>query len=336
MALPIGGKDAVVRDEAATWFERMRGPDAQRFRVDFERWRNGDTDRRDAYARAEENWALAGGLRATTMGATRAGLTPKRRWSISLPEPRYAFAGAALAIVLIVGSFYALRGAAPQAPMIAAARSPASTAVGQIRRERLEDGSTVILDTDSEVEIAYTKSIRVVRLIRGRARFEVAHDAGRPFIVEAAGRTVTARGTIFDVCAYGSAMRVSLLRGAIDVGYGTALRPAAGLVTHLRVGQSLRSALGGVAAEVRPAPRGEDQWVAGMLTFDGTPLSDVIDQTNRYSKAKIRLADPVLNGLKVTGAFRPLPIEELAAGLAAAFSLRVEAASNGDFILHPR
>ena len=33
----------------------------------------------------------------------------------------------------------------------------------------------------------------------GRALFDVAHDAGRPFVVEAGARQVTALGTRFDV-----------------------------------------------------------------------------------------------------------------------------------------
>ena len=329
-----GGKDEAVRQQAAVWFERMRGADAERYRAEFERWRRSDPEHANAYIRYEDHWALAGALRNTEMGHARQ-LTPKQRWSFALPSPRYAFAGAALIILLVVGSLFALNGAS-QPPQIALAGPPLSTPVGQIRQKHLDDGSTVTLDTDSLVEVAFSRSVRIVRLVRGRARFEVAHDAARPFIVEVAGRTVTARGTIFDVSLIGNGMKVSLLRGAIDVGSGTASQPISGPVARLKVGESFRAVAGKETPLVQPTLHGEEQWVAGMLTFDGASLSEVLDQTNRYSKIKIRIGDPALENLRVTGAFHPLPVDELAAALAAAFSLRVEHASNGDLVLQPR
>jgi len=75
------------------------------------------------------------------------------------------------------------------------------------------------------------------------------------------------------------------------------------------------------------------QWVTGMLSFDGTPLAQVLDQTNRYSATKIRLGSRALEGLQVTGAFRPLPVKGLAESLAATFSLKVKQMPDGGFLL---
>ena len=66
-----GGNDEAVRQEAAVWFERMRGADAERYRAEFGRWRQRDPRHAHAYTRFEDHWALAGALRTTEMGHAR-------------------------------------------------------------------------------------------------------------------------------------------------------------------------------------------------------------------------------------------------------------------------
>lgn len=336
MSSPSGGgaTGEALREEAATWFATMRGPDADRMQLDFERWRAGDPARREAYARIQQKFELTAALRHTETGRNRT--LPNAR-SNALPSlrARYAFAVAA-ALLLVIAASLAVLGSPFTRTPVAALAVPLSTQIGQIRRQRLSDGSLVTLDTDSQVEIDFTSNARVVRLVRGRARFDVAHETRRPFIVEAAGRTVTAKGTIFDVYSYGTGFGVSLLRGKIDVVKGKALQPVEGTITHLAAGQALRSVGDKALLDVKPVGRGETAWVSGMLSFDGISLAEVLHQTNRYSKSKIQLADPSLGILKVTGAFRPLPISDLAAGLAAALSLHAEQSPGGDIILQRR
>jgi transmembrane sensor len=62
-------------------------------------------------------------------------------------------------------------------------------------------------------------------------------------------------------------------------------------------------------------------------------LSAVLEETNRYSSRRISLGEPSLGAAKVTGAFRPLPVDELAASLAAALQLRVLRDASGNLTL---
>ena len=121
-----------------------------------------------------------------------------------------------------------------------------------------------------------------------------------------------------------------MFRGAVDV---RGLAPAGGVatVTRLAPGECFTDL--SRRPRVAKASPGLQQWVSGMLDFDAVPLGDVLEQTNRYSARKIRLGDPSLLAERVTGGFRPLPVDELAAALAAAFSLRVERSPQGDLIL---
>jgi transmembrane sensor len=318
------GRTDTIDDRAAEWFARMHGPDRDAAQLAFERWRAADPSHRAAYAEAERQWQTTAGMAGTAMG--RARQLPERHppfWQ--LPAARPGFALAAIVLALLAG-FWLLRAPArePSDSLVAAA-DPQATRVGEIRTFKLADGSTVTLDTDSAIDVSFSGDARVVRLTRGRARFDVFHDASRPFRVEAAGRTVTARGTLFDVGFEPEGVRVTLFRGAVDV---RGLAPAGGVaaVTRLAPGQCFTDIA--KRPRVAKASIGYQQWVSGMLDFDAVPLGDVLQQTNRYSAQKIQLGS-----LRVTGAFRPVPPDQLATSLAAAFSLRVERTSQGDFVL---
>lgn len=329
MTFAGSGRTDSIDDQAAEWFARMHGPDRDAAQLAFERWRAADPAHREAYAEAERQWQTTARLAGTEMGRTRR--LPERRppfWQ--LPAARPAFALAAVVLVLLAG-YWILRPPAQTLPAtLVAASDPKATRVGEIRTFKLVDGTSVTLDTDSAIDVEMSGTTRIVRLTRGRARFDVAHDASRPFRVEAAGRTVTARGTLFDVGFEPEGVRVTLFRGSVDV-RGLAAPGGVASVTRLAPGECFTDAAR--RPRVAKASTGSQQWVSGMLDFDAVPLGEVLQQTNRYSAQKLRLGDPSLAPLRVTGAFRPIPTDALAASLAAAFSLRIERSPEGDFIL---
>ncbi|MCW3837229.1 FecR family protein [Sphingomonas canadensis] len=316
--------------QAGMWFARMRGPDREALRPEFERWRDADPAHREAYEQAGGQWLETGGLADTEMGRNRH--LPERRPPIwEMPGARPAFAAIALLLVVVAGFWFLRSPSGVPGGAVVALAEPQETRVGEIRTVKLADGSTVTLDTDSAIEVRLSGDLRQVRLVRGRARFDVAHDPARPFRVEAGGRTVTALGTLFDVGFEPGGVRVSLFRGSVDV-RGLAPAGSVAAVTRLAPGECFTDLTR--RPQVAKASPGLQQWVSGMLDFDGVPLGDVLEQTNRYSQRKIRLGDPSLAAQRVTGGFRPLPVDELAAALAAAFSLRVERSPQGDLILH--
>lgn len=336
MALLGGGDSAAdaTGREASAWFARMRGPEAEMSRFDFERWRARDPRNREAYARIERRWQLGEGLAGSPLAQEHFAAV-NRRSAFARPGPRAVFASAIVALLIGGGSFFLWRGDAPRPVAVARAGTPLETRVGEIHRLRLADGTIVTLDTDSAIEPLFTGQTRVVRLSRGRARFDVAREAGRPFMVEAGARTIIDRGTVFDVVLGREGVKVVLLRGAVEIRYRGS-RGAGVPVARLVPGQVFADAPAGGVALVSAAAGGSEQWVRGMLSFDGAPLEQVIAEANRYSAHKIRLGEPSLAGLRVTGTFHATPPDALAAILAATFNLRVEHDAQGDFILHAR
>ena len=81
----------------------------------------------------------------------------------------------------------------------------------------LQDGSQVTLDTSSSIRVEESDSRRLVRLLAGRARFQVARDPARPFIVRAGGQQVIALGTVFTVTSEADQTSIVLENGQVMV-----------------------------------------------------------------------------------------------------------------------
>ena len=92
-----------------------------------------------------------------------------------------------------------------------------TTQIGEQRLEQLPDGSSVQLNTASEVEIDFSSGKRKVRLLQGEAHFTVAHDKSRPFEVFAGNGMVRAVGTAFSVYLKDKDVEVTVTEGRVDI-----------------------------------------------------------------------------------------------------------------------
>lgn len=208
-----------------------------------------------------------------------------------------------------------------------------ATKVGEIREVPLPDGTRMTLDTKTTVVVEIRPDLRQVTLREGRARFAVAGEDERPFVVEAGRTRVSGRNTTFDVALNGGTATVQPVRGSISVelaGAGAQPQPV-----QLAPGQVVSVSSSGERLQRRPASRPESLWPSGMLEFDNTPLAQALAEANRYGRARISLADPSLEALRVSGTFRAGDLEGLARSLEAAFGLRLEREDGQRLILHP-
>lgn len=315
-------------EQATNWFGRMRGPDAEVHRAAFEEWLAADPHNPEAYAILESAWQETGVSGGTAYANNRA--LEHYGPTFGLTMPRVAVTAAAAAAVLLVFLWPAARGPVPQ-PIVAPQLM--QTALGEIRTIALADGSKITLDTDSQVKVSFAADARRVELARGRARFEVSADPSRIFVVDAGNREIATREGRFDATVLPRRITISAWRGPIEIrDRGTTITSA--VLFSLAPGQSLDFDPGAKSApRAKAADKGSEQWPTGMLVFHSAPLSDVLAETNRYSGKHIMLGDVSLGALRVTGTFRPVPIDALAASLAAALNLRIGAAPDGNIVL---
>ncbi len=313
-----------IHDAAEDWLARLAGHSDPATERAFTTWLDADPRHRIAYDRIKRDWQLGTLLGERPVGQTRSlGRAPF--WMRQKTHVAAATLGAAALLgVVTVGL---IRPGGPLAISTTAQAAIYETGVGEIRTVRLSDGSTVILDTATRLRAQFSDKERQFDLQQGRVRFHVAVDRMRSFHVQAAGADITALGTTFDVSMIGAKPMVTVLEGSVEL---RGLNAASDQARTLPVGKSMT--LDAPMAE-RVASPAEARWVSGMLALDATPLAEAVAAINRYNKVQIRLAEPFVPQVRVTGGFRVRDPEAFARAVATSFHLKVERPDSGTILL---
>lgn len=325
------GGEALAR-EAAHWFARMRSPDAEDGRAEFEAWLAEDSRHRSAYNRTSEIFAM-GKLLAE----------PDAPAPSPAPARRRGVLAAALATVVAcaigIGGWAALHysGPAPeQRETVAGATNHRriSTIAGEARVVRLGDGSIVRLGDRTVLDVDIGSARRGLRLVQGQARFEVAHEP-RPFVVFAGGGSVTARGTIFEVAlTRAGKVDVRLLQGAVDVALPRAPASSQPPIRKLVAGEGVSFAVQ-PQAPAKPAVSTGAEAVPAIAAreFEAMPVAELVALANQGAGRTIRLADAALGSQRVSGRFRVDDTELLARRLGALFGREVDESDPREIVL---
>nr|NUR38192.1 DUF4880 domain-containing protein [Sphingomonas sp.] len=327
-------------EAAARWFAlRRRKPDFVE-EQQFTEWLEADPANRRAYDDVTGSWeisVLAAADPSVVAMRTEALMTrPRKQRDYS--RLWGALATAALVLIVFTGISISHPGFIGSAGHAVAGHEQLMlrTGVGERATATLEDGSTVVLNTNSILEINYSRLRRDVRLVAGQVLFKVAHDTARPFVVAAANHEVVAVGTEFEVRLDGEKVRVALLQGRVRVepikAHDNA--KADGDVAFMTPGEQLVASSAGLM--VKPANVGElVSWQQGRVRFDNARLADAVAEMNRYSRTRIVIDDPSAGDIRITGAFRTGQSYSFAQTVSEAFPIQVE--QNGETIrLHSR
>ena len=108
------------------------------------------------------------------------------------------------------------------------------TRVGETETIDLDDGSTIVANTDSRLSVEYSETERRVTLDRGEAYFDVEPDPNRVFSVIAGDTTVRAVGTAFSVLRDGATIEVLVSEGAVETTGTPARELELRLLAHVR------------------------------------------------------------------------------------------------------
>lgn len=296
----------------------------------FSAWVAADPSRETRYLTAVREMLKAGSA-ATALGMRSRQQKPphkQRGFRPSLPL------AASLALMLVAGGiWWQSQGEAPSLITQSEARTPIETRVGEVRTERLADGSSVILDTDTLLLVTMTATQRSVEIKRGRARFSVVRDARRPFVVHGAGTHVTSAGGSFDMTVR-NGVRISPIESGVTISFTRRVPGDQAKQLQLHPGQLL-ALEAGQAAEINviSAPRSEQQWVTGVKSFDNVPISDVIAEANSYSATKIELAAPTLGYREIFADIDIRDIERVAQALASFLDVTIDRSKPNKLIL---
>jgi transmembrane sensor len=178
------------------------------------------------------------------------------------------------------------------------------TEKGEVRLVPLEDGSSITLNTASEVQVRYVSDRRQVTLVAGEALFDVARDPARPFVVDAGETEVRAIGTSFTVRRLvATPVEVMVRQGVVEVSQSAdPSRPPQRVTANVRAVATPQADL--VSTPLPPAQVGRElAWREGMLSFEDMTLRDAAAEFARYSDVRIEFANPALANETVTGLY---------------------------------
>lgn len=330
---------AAIEAEAAAWVARFDAGDVSaKDQAAFQEWLNRSALHREAIADYGKLWSEFDALRLL-VDTDKAGWQARDDRAAMLERAGPWLAACAAAVIVAAGGAMFLH-SKPQQVARAERHLPArdlhpltrvsyETPVGGQRQITLADGSSVVLNTNSLLDVNFSAKGRDVHLRRGEAYFDVVHDKARPFTVYADSYVVRDIGTAFDVhLAKAGLVEVGVTKGSVEVTPANG-RHVSGPAKSLGVIAAGQHIVLGERIE-RPEPVSSADmgrklaWRQGQLIYTGQPLGEVLADVSRYSNIKIELADPALENLPVGGAFRTDQIEAIFAALENNFAIRAE------------
>ena len=313
-----GDQQSDVRAQAADWFARLKTVPVSRDTLEqFFEWRRVEAHE-TAFEEVERLWGKAGEV------ADHPDIRSATQAAYDRPKGRISRGGlAAIAVpalaLLVAGSAYVGLHRDGDRYM---------TGIGQQSVVALADGTKVTLDTDTRLVVRLEKDARHVELDHGQAYFTVAHDASRPFTVEAGGVQVVATGTQFDVRHTSGATDVTLVEGSVDV-----RPPGSDDPTRMIAGQTMMLA-SGQAPVVHTVDTGvATSWKRGHIVLDGMTLGDASAEVNRYTSQPVELDATRYAGNKVGGSFDTGDVESFVKATTALLPLRAVRDADGSIHL---
>jgi transmembrane sensor len=231
----------------------------------------------------------------------------------------------------------------PGSPIVARSESVNYQVVASTAKSvELPDGSKAELNGDSMIEIEFSDSSRLIRLVSGEAYFTVVKDPQRPFLVSSAGVTVRAVGTVFNVRLNKTgAVEVLVTEGVVrlerhdaevspttpSLSAGEMARIAASDLTGPRI-----TLLSPTLAEIEKALA----WRSLQVIFNETPLEEVVATFNRHNEHKLVIGDPALSSRTLTGVFRADNLEGFILLLESSLDVVPEPGRDNTTVLKPK
>jgi transmembrane sensor len=194
-----------------------------------------------------------------------------------------------------------------------------STGTGERREVTLEDGTRVHLNTDSAVDILYSRDTRALALLKGEIFVSTAPDStglNRPFFVRSANGSFRPLGTRFSIRQFASYEWLSVQDGAVAV----TPRQTPGVTTTVEAGQqaNVTSSL----VTLLPNAAEQTDWIDGVLRVEQMRLEDFVNELGRYRPGWTRCQEDVAD-LRISGVFQLDDTDSALAAIALTLPVRI-------------
>jgi transmembrane sensor len=292
--------------QAARWVVRLDGrtPTATEQQL-LEQWLEQDVRHVGAYARARAIYLQFDQMRAPA-AATAAQHEPRlSRRKMLL----WAAGGSLAAAVSCVALLWPRRG------------QEYSTRIGEMRREPLPDGSSITLNTGTRLAVAYTESLREVKLLHGEVLVEAATDpAARLFKLSVLDTQITTAAAAFAVRVLSrEGVQIMVQNGQVQVTEPSIhTSPVTLPANTLALPRHVTERIDPAELDRRLA------WQRGQLSFEDVTLEYALQEFARYGDVRVVLDDPSVGALKVVGLYSAADPIGFARTVAVSLGLRLE------------
>jgi ferric-dicitrate binding protein FerR (iron transport regulator) len=192
----------------------------------------------------------------------------------------------------------------------------------------LSDGSLVKLNNGSNIQYLekFDSKIREVKL-NGEAFFSVTKNS-TPFVVITENAKISVLGTKFDVCVRGEKTQVVVKEGKVNL-----VQKENDAGVYLTKGQSSC-----VAKNANPdSPKEIDAdymlgWMNGKLVFNQTPLTEIVDELERFYDVTISIEGNNVTANTLTGSFKNRDVDSALTMICLTMNLNFEKHGNGFLI----
>jgi ferric-dicitrate binding protein FerR (iron transport regulator) len=223
------------------------------------------------------------------------------------------------------------------------------TGTGSRTHLSLPDGTKVWVNAGSRIDYAKTFGVTAREVeLTGEAYFDVAPDAGKPFVIHTRKIDIRVLGTSFNIKSYPSdrTTEATLIKGSIEVSIRNSpsnkiiLKPNQKLVVsnddtllkvpdtrgHLVKADHLPMIIGKPTFEEHTGAMIETSWVENKLIFQAEEFSELAKQMERWYSVSIRFDNPRLEELQFTGIFEKETVQQAmdALKLTARFDYTIE------------
>lgn len=286
-------------EQAVDWLLRLDPPhqaDAQ-LQQALEQWLAQDPLHRQAWNHLHARLQGSMGAAMQQLQRSSAGVHHASRQALLAPIPTQArrrkLLGSGLAVVLAgLGTSWLASRHTPFPALVA----DLHTGTGERLQQQLADGSTLLLDAGSAVDIAFSSTQRLVQLREGALIAQVSRLPGvlRPFTVQSAQGTAQALGTRFMVRQQSGSTLVQVLEHSVRI------TTASGQQRSLQQGESAQFTDTQITLlEPGSAPAA---WADGLIDVRNQPLGEVIDALRPYQPGLLRIS-PEAAQLRIFGVF---------------------------------
>lgn len=332
-----------INREGCAWIAKLHDaePSAQELE-EFRTWMAQSPAHKEEIRKLAKLWGELNILTELSV-AVEAPINQRER-STFFPHPRFiagSLAAAALVLLVIFAlPFYSVQ------DTLHDSESVFTTAVGEQQLVTLDDGSTILLNTNSQVKVDYSQSTRKIYLLEGEAHFDVLSDPERSFLVYSGVGVIRTLGTAFSVLLKGNALEVTVTEGSIELNLvektvlddkpGENKTPAPEKLERLAILNAGQNAIFDAEAKAIESIETVDEleiaaklsWHDGLLRFSGDPLHEVIAEVTRYTQLSVVILDPEIRDLRIGGLFKISETHKLFEALETSFDIQVDRKSD--------